>query len=212
MPSAAEVFRDDFGHTRPVDEPFFAWRRSRSLTQHPGNQDSYQLTPETQRLHTYTSPDVQLWASLTERAIEPDRILTGPLTTPETRQKFDEHALFGQQNGKVPIEVWTEQELSSAHALCWLSDTRSTPVIKSSLDRAAAWYMKTLQPDNATNHPWAIQLFIELSINEPSLELRSSAKLYAETLLHNCQVNLGKPDLLSAHILTDAADWLNARN
>jgi hypothetical protein len=34
--------------------------------------------------------------------------------------------------------------------------------------------------------------------------------MYAQTLLHNCQVSLGEPDAFSKLILADAADALSA--
>jgi hypothetical protein len=59
--------------------------------------------------------------------------------------------------------------------------------------------MDELQPDNATNRPWAVAAFAEMAV-----EGDGDAELYADTLLHNCRVTLGRPGLLSTILLLDA--------
>ena len=56
------------------------------------------------------------------------------------------------------------------------------------------------EPDNATNRPWALHVFLLASAPE--------CQHYAETLLHNCLVTTGEPEPLSAWILLDAANEL----
>lgn len=66
---------------------------------------------------------------------------------------------------------------------------------------AAAAYMEQIQPDNATNHPWAIHVFLVHALRTGT----DDGRMYAETMLHNCMVGSGRPDRLSAVILLDAA-------
>lgn len=102
---------------------------------------------------------------------------------------------------EVPaIEVRTEIELASLHGLAWLAERDSRIDLRSS----AAWLMAELQPDNATNHPWAIGVFFELWCANADPE----ALHYAETLMHNCLVGHGVPDRFSALILLDSARWM----
>lgn len=155
------------------------------------------------------SPDVALWAALTNSAIDPADVLSSPAADRATRQRFDDGALFSQGDGRVPLEVWTEQELSSAHALSWLARKPRHAHLADIIERVGTWYTTALQPDNATNHPWSIHIFIDRSITLDDEHARGSARLYAETLLHNCQVSMGRPDAFSAQILLDSADWLD---
>lgn len=194
----ASGFADDLGHTRPVDTPFFAWRAARA-----GHGPDARAAWD-------DSPDVLLWAALTDPAVDPASVLSGPHAERETRQRFDDGALFSQRAGKVPLEVWTEQELSAAHALSWLVTQQRHSGLAGTLDDVARWHVRSLQPDNATNHPWAVHLFIDRSITLDDETDRGAARLYAETLLHNCQVSMGRPDAFSAQILLDSADWLDA--
>ncbi|MEO1585156.1 MAG: hypothetical protein AAFR96_11390, partial [Planctomycetota bacterium] len=62
--------------------------------------------------------------------------------------------------------------------------------------------IREIQPDNATNLPWAVHVFCVLAERDGDAD----ASLYAETLLHNCVVGgAGRPDKLSALILLDSA-------
>ena len=56
--------------------------------------------------------------------------------------------------------------------------------------------MDNIQPDNATNHPWAVHVFASLAVETGNFEF----DLYAQSLLHNCIVGTGKPDAFSAII------------
>ena len=99
------------------------------------------------------------------------------------------------------IELWTERELTIVHA-SWLLDGW-TSIAESS----ARWLVREIQPDNATNLPWAVHVFASLAIEDGSHE----ARMYAETLLHNCLVSRGRPHELSALIVLDAARQLRVR-
>lgn len=200
-------FRDDMGHTRPVDPHFFAWR----LTQHHN-------TPAPVTPTADAPPDALLWHALTaDTPANPADILAAH-DAPQHRDRTDAGALFPQHtnnpNESVPLEVWTERELASAHALGWLARTHPQPdtrrAAQARLDDALDWHLDNLQPDNATNHPWAIHLFLQRDLHPSPAHDPHAPRIYAETLLHNCQVSMGRPDTFSAHILLDAADWLAA--
>jgi hypothetical protein len=113
-----------------------------------------------------------------------------------------------RQTGEQAIELWTERELGALHALWRLAILRDhAPWRRRALD-AASWHLEHTQPDNATNHPWSIPVFLDLWRTDPDPEIGISARCYAETLLHNCQAQSARPDPLSALILRDAADGL----
>ncbi|MEL6795545.1 MAG: hypothetical protein AAFO89_01860 [Planctomycetota bacterium] len=99
------------------------------------------------------------------------------------------------------IELWTERELTIVHA-GWLLPRWCAAAVSS-----ARWLIEEIQPDNATNLPWAVHVFASLFIDEGIEE----ARMYAETLMHNCVVTTGRPDDLSALILLDAARQLRVR-
>lgn len=97
------------------------------------------------------------------------------------------------------LETWTESELCCLHALSWM------PEYSRRVRAAASWLIETLQPDNATNHPWGVHVFATLGGED------ADANMYAQTLLHNALVGGGRggvPDARSAFILWDAALWL----
>lgn len=97
------------------------------------------------------------------------------------------------------IEIWTEGELCALHLLGHLAkrDARFEP----RLERATAWAMGELQPDNGTNHPWAFHVFARRWCARGDHE----ARMYAEQLMHNCVVQSGRVDRFSACVLWDSA-------
>lgn len=180
-PAAAESFlanfRDERGHRRRVDRPF--------LAAHFG------LDPGPPPI--VASPDEALWWALHRQdpaplAIQPQT--EGPLIP---------------QGEQISLEVWTESELCGLHALWALAARRADPGMQARVIGAARWHVAHTQPDNATNHPWAVHVFLMLAAHGSP-----DARLYAETLVHNCQVSLGRPDRFSAIILLDAARALEA--
>ena len=104
------------------------------------------------------------------------------------------------------IEVWTETELACMHGLWRAGVAHARDPWRERALEVARWHVANLQPDNATNRPWAVCLFATLAASENNAD----AGLYAETLLHNCQVQNGKPDALSALILLDGAEALES--
>lgn len=101
-----------------------------------------------------------------------------------------------------PIEVWTEVELSSLHALWRLARLRNDPRLRDRAVAAMRWHLEHTQPDNATNRPWALHAFLQ--------EGSAEGEAYAGTLLHNALAHGGVPEALSAWILMDAAVELAA--
>lgn len=180
---------DELGQHRPADAAFFAWRQARRgrcgliSTGHSAE----------------SSPDALLWRSLTDPTIDAISALQpgvdGPLLT---------------WDRPPSIEVWTEAELAALHALWWVSIVRTDAALRDRCLAAAEWHVENLQPDNATNRPWAVHVFVELSIAEEHADVAGGAEVHAQTLLHNCQVGAGTGvvDLVSAHILMDAAEAL----
>lgn len=113
------------------------------------------------------------------------------------------HEWLVRERDSLTIETWTQAELCSLHAL-----SHAGPTMKPRADAAADWMLEHLQPDNATNHPWAIHVFLGRAA-----ELKSSEHhLYAESLLHNAIVSLGRADRFSALILLDAGRWLERQS
>ena len=110
------------------------------------------------------------------------------------------------------LEQETEKELAGLHAWSWLiqreehAEARGTADPR--FDAAAQWTLANIQPDNATNHPWAIHVYLARPTNPTNPTHSTNARMYAETMLHNCLVTTGQPDLVSALILWDAANWL----
>lgn len=183
----ADTFADDAGHRRTVDAPLIAWRRATPAPL-PRPDDP---------------PDVRLWSALTNPGVDTEALLAR--LADSRRSECDDGALTPRQGST--IEVWTETELASIHALSRLAQVRSRPEWATLARAAAAWHVEHIQPDNATAHPWAIHVFVELACTQQA----AGAALHAEQLLHACQVSLARPDRLSAIILLDAADALEHR-
>ncbi len=103
------------------------------------------------------------------------------------------------------IESWTLTELRGLHALWWIAALRNDVGLRHRALDAAAWHVEELQPDNATNRPWAAHVFVVLSMDP----LWAHADLHAQTLYHNARMTGGgTPEAVSAAILLDAAEAL----
>ena len=187
-----EPFRDEVGATRPVDGPFFAWRVAR-LSGAPG---AAGVTAD-------AGPDVLLWRALTDSHLHVDDVVARFLADADDRDATDAGALHAQ-HGTLAIEAWIEAELAAIHALLWHGHARGRGDLAALTERIAQWHLENLQPDNATNRPWGLPVFIWMSVQRND----ATAGLYADTMLHNCQVALGHVDRLSAHIMLDAAEAL----
>ncbi len=181
---------DELGHKRPADVPFLAWRARRMGL--PALDAKPTVSAE--------APEVKLWRSLAETgAVDAPPGLTGGIAP------YLDPALAGPMGG---VEVWTESELAALHALSWGAIVSLDPVRLRSVLSHARWHIEHTQPDNATNRPWAIHIFLVLA--ELDTLLAHESRLYAQTLAHNCRVALGRPDVISAQILFDAADAIGA--
>lgn len=99
------------------------------------------------------------------------------------------------------IELWTELELSGLHAIWWLESDRDVAAVASRLTPLVEWHVDTLQPDNATQRPWAAHVFriVAETTSNPS------AQLHADQLVHASILRTGVPDVVSALVLRDAA-------
>ncbi|MFM9959157.1 MAG: hypothetical protein ACKVZJ_13925 [Phycisphaerales bacterium] len=191
-------FTDDSGNTREIDGQLIAWHRGvRPAPPPPPPPDA--------------SADVALWHALAcgADAARVDEVLARGREGTRTAWGGDAGALLPQVG--TAIEVWTETELAALHALWWLARHHDRDDWRGLIDGAVTWHLENSQPDNATAHPWALHLFAlrgvgrGLGRGEAGPDGDPGARLYAETMLHNCQVSLGRPDRLSALILADAA-------
>lgn len=182
---AGRRFADEMGHRRAVDDAFLAWCGRGA-------------TPGARTGHGESSLDVALWegvarargdAGLAREALRDaavDLSAAGSLTRRDA---------FGS------IEVWTETELGALHAMWWLARWSGQRRALERVAAAAAWHVGEMQPDNGTNHPWGLHVFLLLERERPGI----GGLAYAEALLQNCRVALGRPDLLSAYVLRDCA-------
>jgi len=130
--------------------------------------------------------EIGLWWARVDERVNVDRVLSAPTDGPLLPQ-----GLFRA------IEVWTDADLSALHALWFLARTRGREDWMQRLARVRDWHLAHTQPDNATNRPWALHVFLHGGSGE--------CIHYAETLLHNSLTMTGRPDPLSAWILLDAA-------
>ena len=96
------------------------------------------------------------------------------------------------------LEVWTEAELCGLHALWGLALLHRRRDWSTRAEAVRDWHLENTQPDNATNRPWALHVFL--------LSGSPEGVLYADTLLHNALVT--GPEPFSARILLDSAAWL----
>lgn len=134
-----------------------------------------------------------------------DAALWWALRDPSSPLPGDEIAAQGPifpQSLYDTVEVWTEGELSAMQAMWWQARERGRPDLRERALRAALWHIDSVQPDNATNRPWGVAVFLDLWASQGSQE----ARLYAETLLHNAEAGAAVRTRLSGELLADAAD------
>lgn len=164
-------FRDEWGHHRAVDRPLLA----SLLGIDPGPSP------------TDASPDVLLWWALHDQSIDPADLV-------------ELHGELIARDEETGLEVWTESELAALHALWNLAILRDRSDWTERCFEAASVHLDRLQPDNATNHPWAVHVFMGLADRGSS-----EAMLYWQGLVSGAQIGLGRPDRFSACLLLDAA-------
>jgi len=172
----AASFCDELGHRRVLDR--FVLGRLTGCATEPAPLDA--------------SIDVRLWAAACNdqlgvpEAIDPDG--DGPLIAQDATQG---------------IELWTQRELASLHALWWIAQRDG--VWAGRLDRALGWHVRSIQPDNATGHPWAVHAFVDLSLRADDRDVL----LHAQQVVHTTLIARGQPDRFSALLLVDAARGLD---
>ncbi len=137
------------------------------------------------------SPDSEelVWQIAVDPKADIDRLLSRGCPTP----------IFDQGLFRA-IEVWTESELSGLHALWRVARMRCDEELIAWCARLRDWHIEHTQPDNATNRPWALHVFL--------LHKSPESVHYAQTLLHNSIAMEGRPTPLCARILADAANEL----
>ena len=192
------AFRDDAGHRRAVDTPLLA----------------RVLQVRTPRPSGALSPDVTLWWSLLDTSgdvaalLAPEAAGGAPCPLlPETEPKS---AGWAGASSWAAIEPATEAELSALQAVWNLARERRDTALRERALRSAAWLIEHIQPDNATQHPWGVPVFVALSLAAAREADQRAAAHYAQTLVHNSVVGRGVPDRFSAFVLLDAADALRA--
>lgn len=175
-----EGFADERGHRRAVDryllEYMLGGATSRAIEV---------AEPTSVARMARHSPEIELWAALAQGR------------APAWRPAQGGSLIF--RHDDPAIEIATEAELCALHAVGHLVRRGDAGwATRERMEEAAAWSMAHLQPDNATNHPWAVGVFAELGVRD------AEAALYAETLVSNCLALTGKPDRFSACVLLDA--------
>ncbi len=168
------AFRDDEGTSRPVDVPLIAAALGASF--HPAD--------------SAVAPEIRLWHA----ALDPSLTLDDESLPRGNGPLFDHPP-------RATIEVVTEVELCGLHALWTVARARARADLRARCLRTAAWHVHELQPDNATQMPWAIHIFVMLGVETGN----AAADVDAQTRLHNALAGRGRVDRRSALILHHAA-------
>jgi hypothetical protein len=200
---APGAIRDERGSTLAVDWVYFA-----AIAGVPAPIASERGTVAGAPSLASLGPDELLWAVCAGVELDVDALL-GP-----SADGSSPVPLFAQAGRyEAAIEVYTERLLCATHALHRLARVRARPDWHARAVLCARWLLEHLQPDNATNYPWAVHVMARLALtDDPSVpaSTRAAADMYAQTLLHNCQVMHGRADVRSAWILWDAAGELRS--
>ncbi len=148
----------------------------------------------------------RLWRAAAGESTDVADILTVPVPA--------EGAPLLATDNYLAIEVWAECELSALHALHRLRRMGHPAVAERGqlrIDGAVRWHLVNTQPDNSTNRPWALHVFLEASTRPDTVGIDpAEAQLYAETLLGNMLATDARTERLSRWILADAAIELRA--
>ena len=178
----AEQFSDEYGNRARTSEPFL-----RHLLDLGGEPPS-----------TPGDLDELLWWQLcgdSANPADPSQLLAH---SPNLTARSDDMA----------IEHWTQVELCALHALWTFNQRACCDEIGARVRDAGVWIMHELQPDNAINRPWGMPVFVMLSLTLGDASDRAMASMYAQTLLHNCSITMGRPDFLSSCILLQSVRML----
>ncbi len=190
---------DWIDHLRTVSRPVLAARNSGPLNLNTGPLDeplslaldlvdisTVKVIQAPDPLPQTAGPEVGLWWALVDSEIDVEPLIQAP--TKGSLLPQDRYAA---------IEVWTDAELSALHALWNLAHIRQCEQWRKRVETVRDWHLENIQPDNATLRPWALHVFL--------LGDSAECTAYAETLLHNALAMTGKPTLLGAALLRDAA-------
>ncbi len=173
-------FQDEFGCKRATDAPLLC--RVLNVPQ--------------ESTSDHTDLDTKLWQALVldEDTWRGDITEDGGLVEPDA----------------YAIEHRTLIELSALHALWHLNAQAKDPELNDRVDGLIDWHTRELQPDNGINRPWGAHAFICRSSEAADVQTKLDAMLHAQTLVNNCCVTLGRPDILSSIILYDSAQALRS--
>ncbi len=143
-----------------------------------------------------------LWWARADRGVDVDAVLAAadPAARPPDVGPAASNGSLLPRDRYRAIEVWTDADLAAMHALWWLARDRGRADWAARLDEVRAWHLANTQPDNATNRPWAIHVFLLAGSPED--------EHYAQTLLHNALAMDAEPTPLGRVLLHDAANAL----
>jgi hypothetical protein len=178
--------------------------------EHLGTPDAGALPPE-RTLLSGDRGEQRLWRACAGEPVDLAAVLapSAGAPTPDRTTLVPGDGPLLAPDGYLAIEVWTECELSALHALHRLIRTRH-PALPSDaaarLDAAVRWHLEHTQPDNSTNRPWALHVFLRASLGQRIAAVEpGAARFYAETLLHNMTATEARDEALALWILADAA-------
>lgn len=197
-------FADGVGNRRRVDRPLLAWvLGANAIGMDAGGMDA----TGTRATRGDLDPEERAWWSLHEPRVGTDAGAWAGVA-------FDGDGPLFPGLRERGIEWWTQAELCGVHALSHVAIARDAEptVHRAVLRRLAAaceWLIDEVQPDNATQLPWAVHCFAALSL-VPGRDAgrAAAARQYAQTLIHNAIVDGGVPDRFAACVLWDSAEWL----
>jgi hypothetical protein len=214
-------FADELGHSRPLDRPLIlhALAMRNPVAPTPRVPGRSVKAPATR--FDESNSDLRLWWALLDHSIDITPALT--IAPDDAAVDSPRPAIHQPPNTiRTAIEVWTHTELAGLHALWWHAHFRNDASLHRRVRSSAAWLLEHIQPDNATNHPWAIHVFLIRSLELAAVAPPAAAeyRLFAETLLHNSLLGpgsqstntparaAGHPDRLGAWVVLDAANAL----
>jgi hypothetical protein len=180
--NSLQDFRDASGQRHPSHPPFLA--RLLGVAVPTPNKD----------WNSSRHPDARLWWGVLDISFLTDDCFAntgGPLWPELVREG---------------VEAWTLVELRGLHALWWIGTLHQMPHLCARALDAASWHIEEMQPDNATNRPWAVHVFLQHAARCGG----SEGEMFAQTLLHNALITGGgKAETISAAILVDASKALS---
>lgn len=130
--------------------------------------------------------EIGLWWAAVDAGVDVDALISQPT----------EGSLLRRDQCRA-IEAWTAADPCELHAQWRIARQRRRDDLRRRCEQARNWHLERTQPDNASNRPWALHVFL--------LAGDEDGRMYAETLRHNSMAVTGRPEPTSAAILRDAA-------